>query len=62
MRLLKGIALVQSRLFEGKVVQKGSGIRTSLGLGRMSRRGPGWIGWLWLMVCRSLQTTLHPLW
>lgn len=25
MRLLKGIALVQSRLFEGKVVQKGSG-------------------------------------
>jgi len=25
MRLLKGIALVQSRLFEGKVIQKGSG-------------------------------------
>jgi hypothetical protein len=25
MRLLKGIALVQSRVFEGKVVQKGSG-------------------------------------
>ena len=25
MKLLKGIALVQSRLFEGKVIQKGSG-------------------------------------
>ena len=27
MRLLKGIALVQSRLFEGRVIQKGSGNR-----------------------------------
>jgi SWI/SNF-related matrix-associated actin-dependent regulator of chromatin subfamily A member 5 len=27
MRLLKGIALVQSRLFEGKVIQRGSGNR-----------------------------------